>query len=310
MVTFILRRTIYAVALLFIASLIIFYGMRLAPGNPGDVLLNPLNRIGLIEGLRHKLFLDRPLWEQYFIFIHNLFTGQPGVSLFSGEPITTIIQQAGLNTLKLGFTAAILTYATAIPLGVLAAWKRNTVWDQGTMLLAVLGMGIPNFFLAILLIQLFGIYLKWLPIAGSDDPSNIVLPAVVLAAEAMAVNLRLVRSSVLEELSRDYVRTLYAKGIKEWRIMWVHALRNALPPVIALAGIMLRTLLGYTLIVEVIFRWPGLGQTLVNAVLQRDYSVAQVLALLLTFVVILFNLLADIGQQLADPRVRERLQAA
>lgn len=310
MVTFILRRTVYAVVLLFIASLIIFYGMRLAPGNPGDVLLNPLNRIGLIEGLRHKLFLDRPLWEQYFIFIHNLFTGQPGVSLFSGEPITNIIRQAGLNTLKLGFTAAILTYATAIPLGVLAAWKRNTVWDQSTMLLAVLGMGIPNFFLAILLIQLFGIYLKWLPIAGSDDPTTIILPAVVLAAEAMAVNLRLVRSSVLEELTRDYVRTLYAKGIKEWRIMWVHALRNALPPVIALAGIMLRTLLGYTLIVEVIFRWPGLGQTLVNAVLQRDYSVAQVLALLLTFAVIVFNLLADVGQQLSDPRVRERMQAA
>lgn len=310
MVTFILRRSVYAIVLLFIASLIIFYGMRLAPGNPGDVLLNPLNRIGLIEGLRHKLFLDRPLWEQYFIFIHNLFTGQPGVSLFSGEPITNIIKQAGLNTLKLGFTAAILTYATAIPLGVLAAWKRNTVWDQGTMLLAVLGMGIPNFFLAILLIQLFGIYLKWLPIAGSDDPTTIILPAVVLAAEAMAVNLRLVRSSVLEELTRDYVRTLYAKGIKEWRIMWVHALRNALPPVIALAGIMLRTLLGYTLIVEVIFRWPGLGQTLVNAVLQRDYSVAQVLALLLTFVVIVFNLLADVGQQLSDPRVRERMQAA
>lgn len=310
MVTFILRRTLYAVILLFIASLIIFYGMRLAPGNPGDVLLNPLNRIGLIEGLKHKLFLDRPLWEQYLIFIDNLFTGHPGVSLFSGEPIPNIVKQAGLNTLKLGFAAAILTYATAIPLGVLAAWKRNTPWDQGTMLLAVLGMGIPNFFLAILLIQLFGIYLKWLPVAGSDDISNIVLPAVVLAAEAMAVNLRLVRSSVLEELGRDYVRTLYAKGLQEWRIMWIHALRNALPPVIALAGIMLRTLLGYTLIVEVIFRWPGLGATLVNAVIRRDYSVAQVLALLLTFAVILFNLLADIGQQLVDPRVREHAQAA
>jgi ABC-type dipeptide/oligopeptide/nickel transport system permease component len=310
MVTFVFRRSVYAVVLLFIASLIIFYGMRLAPGNAGDVLLNPLNKIGLIEGLRHKLFLDRPLWEQYLIFIHNLFTGHPGVSLFSGEPITNIIRQSGLNTLKLGAAAAILTYATAIPLGVLAAWKRNTPWDQGTMLLAVLGMGIPNFFLAILLIQFFGIWLKWLPVAGSDDLSNIVLPAVVLAAEAMAVNLRLVRSSVLEELSRDYVRTLYAKGLKEWRIMWVHALRNALPPVIALAGIMLRTLLGYTLIVEVIFRWPGLGATLVSAVLQRDYSVAQVLAMLLTFAVIILNLLADVGQQLVDPRVRERAHSA
>jgi ABC-type dipeptide/oligopeptide/nickel transport system permease component len=310
MATFLFRRTIYAVILLFIASLIIFYGMRLAPGNPGDVLLNPLNRINLIEGLSHKLFLDRPLWEQYLIFMHNLFTGQPGVSLFSGEPIPNIIKQAGLNTLKLALVASILTYVTAIPLGVLAAWKRNTPWDQGTMLLAVLGMGIPNFFLAILLIQLFGIYLKWLPVAGSDDISNIVLPAVVLSAEAIAVNLRLVRSSVLEELGRDYVRTLYAKGLKEWRIMWVHALRNALPPVIALAGIMLRTLLGYTLIVEVIFRWPGLGATLVDAVIRRDYSVAQVLALLLTFAVIVLNLLADIGQQLVDPRVREHAQAA
>ncbi len=307
--TFLLRRTLYAVILLFIASLIIFYGMRLAPGNAGDVLLNPLNRIGLIEGLKHKLFLDRPLWEQYLIFVNNLATGQPGASLFSGEPIVNIIKSAGLNTLKLGFAAAILTYATAIPLGVLAAWKRNTRWDQGTMLLAVLGMGIPNFFLAILLLQVFGIWLKWLPVAGSDEFSNIILPAVVLAAEAMAVNLRLVRSSVLEELGRDYVRTLYAKGLKEWRIMWVHALRNALPPVIALAGIMLRTLLGYTLIVEVIFRWPGLGATLVNAVIRRDYSVAQVLALLLTFAVILFNLLADVGQQLVDPRVREHAQA-
>jgi ABC-type dipeptide/oligopeptide/nickel transport system permease component len=309
MATFILRRTLYAVILMFIASLIIFYGLRVAPGNPGDVLLNPLNRIGLIEGLRHRLFLDRPLWEQYFIFMHNLLTGQPGASLFSGVPIPTIIAQAGGNTLKLGAAAAFLTYATAIPLGVLAAWQRNKPWDQATMLLAVLGMGIPNFFLAILLIQVFGIWLRWLPVAGSDDISTIVLPAVVLAAEAMAVNLRLVRSSVLEELGRDYVRSLYAKGLPEWRILWVHALRNALPPVIALAGIMLRTLLGYTLIVETIFRWPGLGFTLVDSILKRDYSVAQVLALLLTFVVILFNLLADVGQQVADPRVREKARA-
>jgi ABC-type dipeptide/oligopeptide/nickel transport system permease component len=309
MARFIVRRTLYAAILTVIASLIIFYGLRLAPGNAGDVLLNPLNRIGLIEGLRHRLFLDRPLWEQYFIFIHNLFTGQPGVSLFSGLPITTIIAQAGGNTLKLGFVAAVLTYATAIPLGVLAARKRNTRWDQATMLLAVLGMGIPNFFLAILLIQVFAIWLRWLPVAGSDDPTTVILPAVVLAAEAMAVNLRLVRSSVLEELSRDYVRTLYAKGLQEWRILWVHALRNSLPPVIALAGIMLRTLLGYTLIVEVIFRWPGLGFTLVDSILKRDYAVAQVLAMLLTLVVILFNLLADIGQQVADPRVREQARA-
>jgi peptide/nickel transport system permease protein len=307
---FLVRRSLYAVLLLFIASVIIFYGLRVAPGNPGDVLLNPLNRIGLIEGLRHRLYLDKPLLDQYLIFMGNLFSGHPGVSLYSGEPITTIIAQAGLNTLKLALAAAFLTYLTAIPLGVLAAWKRNTTVDQGTMLLAVLGMGVPNFFLAILLIQVFGVWLRWLPIAGSEGATTIVLPAVVLAAEAIAINLRLVRSSVLEELGRDYVRSLYAKGLPEWRILWVHALRNALPPVIALAGIMLRTLLGYTLIVETIFRWPGLGFQLVDAILKRDYSVAQVLALLLTFAVIVLNLLADVGQQVVDPRVRERARAA
>ena len=170
---FLLRRSLYAVLLLFLASLIIFYGLRVAPGNPGDVLLNPLNRIGLIEGLRHRLYLDKPLVDQYLIFMGNLFSGRPGVSLYSGEPITTIIAQAGLNTLRLALAAAAVTYAIAIPLGVLAAWKRNTRVDQGTMLLAVLGMGIPNFFLAILLIQVFGVWLRWLPIAGSEGATTV-----------------------------------------------------------------------------------------------------------------------------------------
>lgn len=310
MVTFIIHRTLYALILLFIASVAIFLGMRATPGDVADVVASPLNTYGTAENLRERLGLNRPLPVQYVDYVKGLLTGNPGTSLVNGEPISGMLTKSGGYTLKLALLAALITYGTAIPLGVLAAWKRNTPIDQGAMVLAVAGMGVPNFFLAVLLIQFFAVKHRWLPVAGYETPKHIILPAVCLAAESMAINLRVVRSSVLEELNRDYVRTLYAKGLPERRIVWVHVLRNALPPVIALAGIMLRTLLGYTLIVETIFRWPGLGYQLVTAVLKRDYPTAEALALLLTFAVILFNLLADLGQQWADPRVRQGARAA
>lgn len=175
---------------------------------------------------------------------------------------------------------------------------------------AVLGLGIPNFVLAILLIMIFGIFLKVLPVSGSGGIQNLILPAVVLAVEPLAVTIRVVRSSVLEQLTQDYVRTLSAKGLSWWRIVWVHVLRNSMGPIISLAAVQFRSLIGYTLIVEVIFRWPGLGSQLVDAVLKRDYLVAQVLALLLTFVVIFLNTFADIAYAFADPKVRIQVSKA
>lgn len=305
MLTFIIHRTLYAILLFWIASVVIFYGLRVAPGEVTDIVTNPVNRIFMVENLREKLGLDKPLPVQYFIFMGNFLKGDPGLSLVNSEPINEILKSAGGYTLKLALLSAILTYGFAIPLGVIAAWKRNSLFDYGANLLAVLGMGIPNFLLALILIQEFAVKRHWFPVAGYESWKHIILPAVVLSAEAIAINLRIVRSSVLEELNRDYVRTLHAKGVTERRVVWVHVLRNSLPPIIALAGVMLRSLLGYTLIVETIFRWPGLGYQLVNAVLKRDYTVAQTLAILLTVAVIFFNLLADIGQQWADPRVRQ-----
>jgi peptide/nickel transport system permease protein len=243
---------------------------------------------------------------QYWTYMGELVRGDLGLSLINGQPITDILESSAGYTIKLALVAGLLSLGLAIPLGLLAAWKRNSVFDQGTMLIAVLGMGIPNFFLAILLIQLFAVWLGWLPVAGYETPKHIIMPAIALAAEAMAINLRVVRSSALEEMGRDYVRTLHAKGLGNQRILWIHVLRNALPPIIALAGVMMRTLIGYTLIVETIFRWPGLGYQLVNAVLKRDYTVAQTLAILLTAIVILCNLLADLAQQWADPRTRQQ----
>ncbi len=313
MAKFIVRRSLRAFVILIIATVVVFFGLRVAPGSVEDALVNPAFRAAgaasLVENLKERLGLDRPLSLQYFIFLKNLVTLDLGLSLISAKPISDIIQDAGLNTLKLAAAATFLTYTLAIPLGILAAWKRNSPLDQGAMLIAVLGMGVPNFFLAILLIQWFAVDLGWLPVAGSGGFKHIILPAVVLAAESVAINLRIMRSSLLEQLGQDYIRTLHAKGLPPWRIVTIHGVRNALPPVIALGGLLLRNLLAFTLIVEVIFRWPGLGSQIVDAVLKRDFTVAQVLSVLLILAVIFFNLLADIGHQMVDPRVRERARA-
>jgi peptide/nickel transport system permease protein len=310
MARIVIHRSIYAIVILFIASFAVFYGMRLAPGDVADVLQSHPTGQLTIERVREDLGLNKPVLVQYTSYMGDLFRGDLGNSLINGQPITDILSSSVGYTLKLALVSALLSLVLAIPLGLLSAWKRNTILDQGTMLFAVLGMGIPNFFLAILLIQVFAVWLKWLPVAGYETPRHIILPAVALAAEAMAINLRVIRSSVLEELGRDYVRTLHAKGVTNQRILWLHVLRNAMPPIIALGGVMMRTLLGYTLIVETIFRWPGLGYQLVNAVLKRDYTVAQSLAILLTAAVIFFNLLADLGQQWADPRTRKQAGAS
>jgi peptide/nickel transport system permease protein len=303
---FILRRFAYALLLLFFASLLVFYGLRLAPGDIVSAIASPTTAKVVRINLNERLGLDKPLAVQYFVFLRHLLAGDPGVSVVSGESISTIIRTAGVKTLALGVSAAILTYTLAIPLGVLAASRRNSPLDQGTRFLVVLAMGIPNFFLAVLLIQFFGVELGWLPVAGPGGIRHLVLPAIVLAVEAIALNVRLMRSSVLEELSSDYIRTLRAKGLGERRIVWVHAFRNALPPVIALAGVVLPTLLGYTLVVETIFRFEGLGYQLVQGIIHRDYALAQTLALLFTALVIFFNFLADVAHQVIDPRVRDQ----
>jgi len=309
MLKFVAQRALYSFVLLVIASVLVFLALRVTPGSVINKLTTDYNRDTLGPVLMARFNLDKPVLVQFMLFMDGILHGDPGDSLVTNTPILDTIRESGVYTLILGGAGALLTYAIAIPLGVLAAARRNTVFDQGALFLSVLGMGVPNFFLALILIQVFAVQLHWLPTAGDQGFGSLILPAFVLSAEAIALNVRLVRSSLLEELNREYIRTLRAKGVRERRVLWVHAFRNALPPVIALAAVLLRTLVGYTLIVEVIFRWPGLGSKLVNAIITRDYPLAQVLALLLTAVVLLLNFLADIGQRWADPRIREGSRA-
>jgi len=301
---YVLHRALYTIPVMIAASIAIFYALRIAPGDPINAVLNPIALQQARDAMRHRLGLDLPVYEQYFVYIKHLFEGNLGSSILNGQDLGSLIVQYGARTLVLGLTAMIFAYLVAIPLGVLAAVKRNSIWDQLSLLIANLGMGIPSFWLALLLILLFSVHLHLLPISGSGDLKHLILPAFVLSVEGMAVTMRLMRSSMLEQLNQDYVRTLYAKGLRRGRIIWVHTLRNALIPVISLAGLRLGWLIGYTLIVETIFRWPGLGFLLVDSVIRRDYPVAQTLSLLLTLCVIVANFLANVGYAAVDPRIR------
>lgn len=304
MLKYLVRRGSYMVLILFLSSIAIFYSLRFAPGDPTGQTLNPLTIASVRADFRRQLGLDEPVYKQYFIYIGNISRGNLGYSLVTGASIGELLKENGKNSLILGFTALALTYIIALPLGLLVAVKRNTWIDQTAMGGAVLGMGIPNFWLALLLVWLFSLTLGWLPSGGCCGVRQLILPAIVLAAEGTAVTMRMVRASVLEQMNQDYVRTLRAKGLPERLSIGRHVLRNAMIPIISLTGLRLGWIVGYTLIVETIFRWPGVGYTLVDSVLRRDYPVAQFFSLLLVFFVVMANWLADIAYGLADPRIR------
>lgn len=304
MLTYLARRSGYMLIILVLSSIGVFYSLRFAPGDPSGIVLNPLTVEDVRERYLERLGLNEPVYEQYFHYMGNLLQGELGNSLVNGIAITDLLKEHGKNSLILGFTALGLSYLVAIPLGALAAVRRNTWIDQLAMGGAALGMGVPNFWLALLLVWLFSLELGLLPSAGCCGWKHLLLPAVVLAAEGTAVTLRMMRSSMLEQLNQDFVRTLRAKGVPEWKIAGKHVLRNALIPVISLSGLRLGWIVGYTLIVEVIFRWPGVGFLLVDSVLRRDYPVAQFFSLLLILFVVSANWLADIAYGFADPRIR------
>jgi ABC-type dipeptide/oligopeptide/nickel transport system permease component len=298
------RRTAYMVVILVLSSVAIFYSLRFTPGDPTGTVLHPLTAAEVRAQIKHELGLDEPVWKQYFSYMGNLLQGNPGRSLVTGTPVTQLLEENGKNSLVLGFTALALSYLIAVPLGVLAAARRNSFVDQFSMGAAVLGMGIPNFWLALLLVWLFSLTLGWLPSGGCCSPQQLILPAIVLAAEGTAVTLRMVRASMLEQHGQDYVRSLRAKGLAQRKIVGQHIFRNGMIPVISLTGLRVGWIVGYALIVETIFAWPGVGYALVDAVLRRDYPVAQFFSLLLVFFVITANWLADIAYGVADPRIR------
>lgn len=283
---------------------LVFLLIHLVPGDPVEVMLGESAQPADRAELRQALGLDQPLLQQWLNYIGNLLQGDLGHSLHSRQPISELLWQRIPATAQLAAASLLVAVLIAIPLGSIAALRKNTVWDQGAMTFSLLGVSIPNFWMGPLLILLFSLTLGWLPVSGKEHALSIVLPALTLGTALAAILARMVRSTLLEVLSEDYIRTARAKGLRESAVVWHHALRNAALPIITILGLQLGTLLGGAVITEIIFSWPGLGYTLVESIQRRDYPVVQACVLLISLTYVMVNALTDVVYGLLDPRVR------
>ncbi|MCY4080041.1 MAG: ABC transporter permease [Caldilineaceae bacterium] len=278
--------------------------VTLKAGDPAAFMYHIRETKEEIEELRRRLGLDRPLHEQYFNYLVKAVQGDFGSSIRHRQPATALILDRLPYTLLLGGLALLISFFLALPIGVLAAVKRGTSLDGLTMLFALVGQAIPVFWLGILLILIFGVWLRWLPVSGAGSLKHLALPAVTLAAYPLARNARLVRSSVLEVLGREYVTTARAKGLKDWTVLIRHVLRNALMPIMTLNALDLGSLLGGAVITESVFGWPGMGRLTVLAIRDWDYPVVQAGVALIAMTYVLANLLVDLLYLALDPRIR------
>ncbi|KAA6186242.1 ABC transporter permease [Thiohalocapsa marina] len=292
-----------AALVLFGVCTLVFLLIHLVPGDPVEAMLGESARPADREALRQALGLDLPLAQQYRNYLAGLARLDLGHSLLDQRPVAAVLAERLPATVQLAVTALLLALLLAIPLGVLAARKRGTGVDAGAMLFSLVGVSMPNFWLGPLLILLFSLWLGWLPVSGSDQPGSLVLPAVTLGTALAAILARMVRASVLEVLQEDYIRTARAKGLSESALLWRHALRNALLPVLTLVGLQLGALLGGAVITETVFGWPGLGSLLVESIQARDYPVVQGCVLLISVVYVAVNTATDLAYTLADPRI-------
>jgi ABC-type dipeptide/oligopeptide/nickel transport system permease component len=304
MVVYALKRLFQAVPALLVISIIVFLLMHLAPGDPVYLITGPRASAEVYESTRQRLGLDEPLTVQYGKFINRILVGDFGRSLLYRAPVSRLLAERVGNTLLLGLSSMLVSYAIGIPAGVLAAVKRGTWTDLTVMSLATIGMGIPSFWLGLVFISVFAVSLSVFPASGYDQGvRSLVLPALTLGIVEGAVLARLTRSSVLETLRADYVRTARAKGLPPRVVLWRHAFRNALLPIISFLGLQLGFLLSGAVVVETVYGWPGVGRLLVDSIVNRDFPVAQGVLLIAGFAIIIGNLFADLLYGLVDPRI-------
>jgi peptide/nickel transport system permease protein len=303
MLAFVAARVGQALLTLLASSVIVFALVRTS-GSPVDLILPPDSTPAERQAAIRRLGLDRPLSYQYGAFLWNALQGDWGTSLRTGRPATELVMERLGNSLKLATAAIGITLLLSIPLGVLAAVNRAGPWDRLGMAFAVLGQSLPAFWLGIILMLVFAVWLRWLPTSGMESWRHYVLPAVVLGWGISAGVVRLLRSSMLEVLDSEFVKLARTKGLSEARVVWKHALRNALVPVITFSGFMYGVIIAAAIVVEVVFSWPGLGRLAYESTLWRDFPVLQLTVLTWTALVIAINFLVDVSYGLVDPRVR------
>jgi peptide/nickel transport system permease protein len=297
-----------------IVAVVVFAILHLSPGDPAALIAGDQATPQQIAEVRNKLGLDRPLYEQFAVWLSSLASGDLGVSIFSNQPVTRLLAQRMEPTISLTITTTIVMVLLAVPIGVIAAWRADTWIDHAVMTLAVLGFSLPIFVVAYLLI--YGLAMTWdvFPVQGYTPlrdgvgawANHLVLPSLTLGLSFMALIARITRASMLEVLSQDYIRTARAKGVSGPPVVWKHALKNAAIPIVTIVGIELGTLLGGSVITETIFAWPGVGRLSVQAIYNRDYPVVQAAVFLLSSTFVLVNLFVDVLYTYLDPRIRLR----
>ncbi len=306
MTLYILRRLVALVPILFGVSVLVFMIMATVPGDPAVLYAGSDATEVEIENVRHALGLDQPLHIRYGIFLGNLATGDLGTSIRSRRPVADEIGDRLPFTLQLAFSSLLVSLLIGLPTGIVAALKRGTIWDTLSMLLAIVGVSAPGFWLGMMLILTFGVELGWLPTSGTGSLAHLIMPSIALGLSSSAIVARQTRSAMLDVLGRDYVRTARAKGLRERVVILRHAVRNALIPVVTIVGLQLGTMLGGSVIIEMVFAWPGLGRVLVQSISYRDFPMVQVSIMILASGFVLVNLLVDVLYGFIDPRIRRR----
>ena len=304
MMRYISLRILFVLPALWLILTIVFLLAHIVPGDPVQQMLGEGARDQDLDQLRHALGLDLPLPVQYGRYIAGVIRGNLGESFRFRQPVSQVVLSHYPATLELAIVALVVCAAIGIPAGVLAAQRRGSGTDHAVGVLTLLGLSVPNFALGPVLILLFSVILGWLPVSGRGGWGHLVLPAITLGAALAAILTRMVRSSVIEELSSDYVRTARAKGLPESAVLFRHAFRNALIPILTILGLQFGTLLAGTIVTETIFSWPGIGRLAVQAIEARDYPLLQGCILLIAVSYVVVNLLTDLVYAVVDPRVR------
>jgi peptide/nickel transport system permease protein len=302
---YLLRRLLQTILVVFLVSVLSYSFMYLS-GDPAAVMAPPDWTRDQVEQFRRQMGFDRPWYVQYAEYLGNVVRGDFGVSLRQNQPTLTLVAQRLPATLQLALAALLLSIALSFPLGILAATHRNTWIDQVAMFLALIGQSVPGFWLGIMLIFVFAVQLGWLPVAGAGGLANVVLPAIAVAAFSVARNARMIRSSLLEVLGLDFIRTARAKGLRASAVLIGHGLRNALIPVVTLIGLEFGTLIGSAVIVETVFAWPGVGRLMIQAIAGKDFPLVQTGVTVLATTFVFINLCTDLVYAAIDPRIRLR----
>lgn len=312
MLTYIAKRLLATIPVIGIVALIVFAIIRLTPGDPAAIIAGDNTTSEQLEQIRQYMGLDRPIYIQFVLWMGQLLRGDLGISLISGMPVLGMIADRIGPSLALGTSAVVFTVIIAIPLGVIAALRQGTLLDRAVMAFSVFGFSVPVFVTGYLLILFFSINLGWFPIQGYKPLAagfwpffqRLVLPTLALSTVYSALIARITRTSILEVMGEDYIRTARAKGLKESAVLIQHALRNAAVPIVTIIGVGIASLLCGVVVTESVFNLPGLGRLVLEAVLARDYPVIQGLILLFSFMYILINLVVDVLYTVFDPRIR------